>query len=268
VATRQNNGLEFDSQGRLVAAQEGRVARYRNDGVLDSVLVQSGGGVSFGQVNDLSLGSNGTFYFTDLASNVFYANASRQVSIAASGLSSANGIEWLEEGNAVFVNEAGGGRIRRFMVQPNGSLSNPTTFAQMPVPDGGAVDAHGNRYVASYAQGEIRVFNAAGDSLGFIRLRMATGSYDFRAGISGNTSNCAFGGPGNTTLYITGDGGLYSIQLRIPGRTRPGTSVRRIRPLRGLRPANPEVDALGRVRFFFQNIRISDTDSKPILRSR
>jgi hypothetical protein len=44
----------------------------------------------------------------------------------------------------------------------------------------------------------------------------------------GNTSNCHFGGPDRKTLFITGDGGLYKVQLKIAGRVRPGapTGVR------------------------------------------
>jgi hypothetical protein len=58
-------------------------------------------------------------------------------------------------------------------------------------------------------------------------MRTASGIYDSvkssnRVGIASNADNCVFGGADLKTLYITGDGGLYSIQLKIPGRPRPG----------------------------------------------
>ena len=247
VTTRQNNGLEFDPQGRLVAAQDGRIARYTPAGVLDSALVSTGqNGVTFGQANDLSIGSNGAIYFTQNMTQVFYLSPTRQLSIAGTGFSGANGIEWLEELNSVYVNETGGSRVRRFPVQANGSLGTFANFITVPGPDGGTVDAHGNRYVASYTTGEVRVFNAIGDSLGFIRLRFPSGTYDRTAGAQGNADNAVFGGPNNTILYMTGDGGLYSIQLRIPARLRPGTPIRNVRLIPVQKSGSRFLDLLGR----------------------
>lgn len=41
----------------------------------------------------------------------------------------------------------------------------------------------------------------------------------------GNVSNCIFGGPGNRTLYITGYGGAYKVDLRVPGRMPSALSM-------------------------------------------
>ncbi len=222
----QNNGLEFDFQGRLVACQKGRITRFTATGSVDSILAQSPqNGITFDLANDLSIGSNGGIYFTALSDKVYFLNEKRELSPAASGLNSANGIEWIEELNTVYVNEAvEDGKVTALKKQNNGALNSPVTFAKLPIPDGGVVDTHGNRYVASYQEGEIRVFNAKGDSLGFIRMRFPTEAFDVSSGKVANTSNCAFGGPKNTILYITGDGGLYSVQLNIPGRKKIVTS--------------------------------------------
>ena len=86
--------------------------------------------------------------------------------------------------------------------------------------------ANGNRYVASYNLGEIRVYNAAGTFIGNIAMRVQNGTpYDavsFRQGNQGNASNAVFGGPDMKTLYISGDGGLFSIRLKVPGRLPQG----------------------------------------------
>jgi gluconolactonase len=227
VNTYQNNGLDFDPQGRLVSCQNGRISRYFANGTLDSTLVTFSTSI---QANDLSIGSNGAIYFTALSSSVYYLSPSRQLYTAATGLSQANGIEWLQEENNVYVNETSGNRVRRFPIRPNDSLGPAASFITSPNPDGGTVDSHGNRYIASYSQGEVRVFNARGDSIGRIALRVASGIYDSvtssgRVGIQGNVDNCVFGGPDLKTLYITGDGGLYSIQLKIPGRVRYPTPI-------------------------------------------
>ncbi len=232
--TLQSNGLDFDPQGRLITCQNGRLSRLKPDGTVDTVLVASGAnGINFSQANDLSIGANGAIYFTALGSAVYYLSPSRQLSTATTNISSANGIEWMEGENAVYVNSTSGNSVYKFTVGANGALSGRTTYVSSPGPDGGTYDSHGNRYVASYSQGEIRVFNARGDSIGRLALRTATGSYDNRAGNQGNVDNCVFGDADLKTLYITGDGGLYSIRLKIPGKVPYSTAIKRysLRPL-------------------------------------
>jgi sugar lactone lactonase YvrE len=241
----QNNGLAFDAQGRLVAAQNQRISRLKqaavgDSGVVDTTLVTSpSNGVTFNQSNDLSIGTNGAIYFTALGSAVYYLSPSRVLSTATSTtypISSANGIEWIEEEKAVYVNSAvNTGNVYRFGIDSATNAFNSraaflATGTSIPSPDGGTVDIRGNRYVASYGQGEIRVYNKAGVLLGYIRQRLASGIYDSvsssgRVGISGNACNAVFGGPDMKTLYITGDGGLYSIRLKIPGRPPVGVPV-------------------------------------------
>ncbi len=252
VTTRQSNGLELDPQGRVVACQDGRLARYTDAGALDTVLVQSGqNGVTFGQANDLSIGPAGDLYFTDLNTNVFYLNPARQLAIAVGNQRSANGIEWLPEQSAVYVNQ--NNQVTRYSVQSDGTLADGTKFASVNDPDGGTIDTHGNHYVASYMLGEFFVFNSQGDSLGFIRLNLASGAGDTRPGAQGNTDNCVFGGSDNTTLYMTGDGGLYSLQLKIPGRTLPSSTAVKPVSLQSLPPRRGIwIDALGR-RFLPEN---------------
>ena len=214
----QSNGLTFDTQGRLIAAQKGRIARYLPDGKIDSVLVESGKGATFGNSNDLSLGSDGSMYFTDLGNQVFYADAKRKLSVAATGFSGANGVEFVPEAKAVYVFEVSKGQITLTDIQTNGTLTNSRLFASVPSPDGGDLDIHGNWYVGSYSQGTVFVLNAKGIQIGKITFMLTSSPYDTRAGAQGNICNCHFGGSGNKTLFCTGDGGAYSFDLKIPGR--------------------------------------------------
>lgn len=218
------NGLDFDPQGRLVAAQRGRLTRYNNDGSVDSVLFTSpNNGVTVGLVNDLSIGSNGAIYMTTNASQIYYLSPDRKVTLAYNGAASANGIDWVEEDSVVYVNEQR--QVKRYKVNPDGTLSNPVTAVTVlsgsggTYADGGAIDAHGNFYVAGFQDGILRVFNAQGDSIGRIVPRLSNDGF---SGGMGNVSNVTFGGPDMKTLFFTGDGGLYSIPVKIPGRVRPG----------------------------------------------
>ncbi len=240
----QANGLAFDRQGRLVAAQNGKLTRYKADGSVDSVLVTSGtNGVTFNQANDLSIGSNGAIYFTDLGNRVFHLNAAGELSVAYTGATSANGINWVESDSVVYVNESR--QVKRYTVKPDGSLADPQVFITVATgtggtyADGSTIDAHGNHYVANFQQGEIRIYNANGDSIGRVVPQLATGSYNALPGAMGNVSNVIFGGPDLKTLYFTGDGGLYSLRMKIPGR-KPFADAdpTAIHAIRAARPAS------------------------------
>jgi sugar lactone lactonase YvrE len=242
--TYQNNGLQFDKFGQLIAAQNGRLSRLTGmtpvptakgsgmGGAPDTATIVASGnnGVTFNQANDLTIGKNGDIFFTALGSAVYYLSPSRVLYTATNTeatINQANGIERLaSDSNSLYVNSSGGtggNTVYKFTIGTNGSLSNKTAFiSSITSPDGGTYDSHGNRYVASYSLGEIRVYNAAGTFLGRIAMRMQSGIYDSvasagRVGNSGNASNCVFGGGDLKTLYITGDGGLYSIRLKIAG---------------------------------------------------
>jgi len=248
----QANGLAFDPWKRLVAAQNGRLTRYKADGTVDTVLTTSGAnGVTFNRANDLSFGANGGVYFTALGTAVYYLDPSRQLTVATNSATSANGIEWIEEDSAVYVNEQAD--IRRYRVNPDGSLTDPVPFKNVPGinADGGTVDIHGNRYIANFSGGDLRVFNAHGDSIGRIVPRLVAGtSYDAFAGNTGDVSNAVFGGPDMKTLYFTGDGGLFAIRLKIPGRPSAvvPTSLRAALAARKTAPAAERPrDVMGRL---------------------
>jgi gluconolactonase len=216
----QANGMNFDSHGRLMAAQNGKVTRYEANGAA-TVVATSGQGASFGLANDLSIAANGSFYFTDLNTSIFFVDSTGKLKVAYANAQGANGVELVAEKSLVYINEGFSNLVRRYHIGADGSLSNPETYVQQTGPDGLTIDAHGNFYVVSYTLGTINVFNAAGQKLGMITMT-AKGSYDTFPGTEANCSNVAFGGPDNQTLFITGDGGVYSIQLKIPGRRSPG----------------------------------------------
>jgi sugar lactone lactonase YvrE len=241
----QGNGQVLDPQGRLVVIQRDvviRFAAYDVPGAAVDTLTFSGkNGVIFdGNLNnsdaqagnDIVFGVRGEFYFTNLASNVYYVDTARTLFQVVSNASSANGIEWLEEENRVYVNE--GANIRHYTRGSDGSLTNRTVWATQSGmgADGGCVDSHGNRWVGDYSGGMVRVFNAAGQSIGNITMRSVSGAYNARGGNAGNADNCVFGGGDLKTLYITGDGGLYSLRVKIAGRPPATSTAIRSFPLR------------------------------------
>ena len=271
---KQNNGLAFDPQGRLVACQNGQLSRILHDstsgqGVLDSVLTTF---TSTTQSNDLYIGRAGDIYFSGYNDGkVYYLNTQRVLSTVATGVTSSNGIEWLQDldSNAVYVNGSGSSIVYRYQRDSvTGALSNRTNFITGIQADGGTFDSHGNRYVASYGTGEIRVYNMAGTQLGRIALRKQSGIYDSvnsqgRTGKQGNSDNCVFGGSDMKTLFITGDGGLFSLRLKIPGvPAGQPTAIRRSLYSRKNSDVNESPDSrdvLGR--------KLSDSWEGPVLKS-
>lgn len=220
----QANGMEMDPQGRLVIASNAKLLRYKFEGTLDTILAQPAAPADFNQINDLSIQKNGGIYFTDLSTRVFFLSPTRKLSVVSTGLQSANGVQIIEETKTAFVDQSGKDEVTQFDIQSDGSFSNPRPFVSVPIPDGLEIDSHGNFYIASYGEGAVFVFDVTGKPLGKIELTPVIG-FDSRSGKTGNVSNCAFGGPDFKTLFITGDGGLYSVQLKIAGRPRLAASA-------------------------------------------
>jgi hypothetical protein len=111
-------------------------------------------------------------------------------------------------------------------VADDGTVSNKQTFATpIDEADGLTFDEKGNAYFASYNEGKVIVFSPTGMRLGDISILTPPPTYDVSPGIRANTSNCVFGGSDNKTLFITGDGGLYQIKLKVAGRLRPGLAT-------------------------------------------
>ncbi|GAB4230419.1 MAG: hypothetical protein Kow0049_12310 [Stanieria sp.] len=108
----------------------------------------------------------------------------------------------------MYVNDSEVGHIRVFDIQPDGSLTNGRVFAQLQdpnregVPDGMKVDIQGNVY--STGPGGVWIFSPQGELLEIISVPEVT-------------TNLAWGGQNNQTLYITANTSLYRIRLQVPG---------------------------------------------------
>lgn len=225
--SRGSNGLEFDLQGRLNICMLDSVLRVEADGADGSgrptvtVLAATGlGGLNLGRVNDLSIASNGAMFFSNLNGNtVFYRSPEGQ--IRTRSFSGPNGVEWIEEKGILYIGTLQG--LKRCLVNnQTGEIGTCSDFAGAT--DGLTTDVEGNVYRASWLEGKVFVHDSAGRALGSITIdsRNVQGKR-FSSGARGNTSNCHFGGPDRKTLFITGDGGLYKVKLKIAGRVRPGT---------------------------------------------
>jgi gluconolactonase len=227
----KSNGMEFDPQGRLIVCQQGAIAVLDKEGNR-TLLTNTGSGFNLQTLNDITIGSNGAMYLTNHSTGnmIFHRSPSGAITTYP-GTKVPNGIEWLEEKKILLVASSDDSKVYQFDVAEDGALSNKRDFAPVPVPDGMTADEKGNIYVASWSQGVIHVLSPAGQALGKITVKNPNPGDPYGAG--GNTSTCAFGGPGNKTLYITGDGGAYKVQLKVAGRVRPGSTLVKARSRTG-----------------------------------
>jgi len=221
IANAGSNGLAITPDGtRLLAATHDNrtVSSYTLADRTRTTVAADYQGRAFNSPNDLTIGQDGTTYFTD--PNFQRGNRADEqggrtsvfrvrngvVSLVDDTLSQPNGVVLSPDGKTLYV--GGSNSIVKYAVAADGSTSGRTTFASIRTPDGATVDCAGNLYWASYDEGLVRVFSPTGALLGTISAGR-------------NTTNAAFGGPDGRTLYLTsgtpGSFGLYQVRLNVPG---------------------------------------------------
>jgi gluconolactonase len=187
---------------------------------LQPAAIESGGRRLRGP-NDLTLDpTTGGVYFTDPAASdektpdgtIHYIDPRGACHTLASGLAFPNGIVIRPGGKELLVAESKRNRILAFPVTGPGQLGESRVLIDLPVkgagqvdnqPDGIALDAAGNLYVAHYGMRQVQVVSPEGRLI----RRYSGGNL--------TTSNVAFAGPAMDRLYVTGGdpGALFRIDL-------------------------------------------------------
>lgn len=212
----QGRGLGFDAQGRLVATQKGKLIRLTAQGTWETIAA-SGKTAAFSEVNDFAFDDAEGIYFTGRDANVYYRDASGTVTVSRAGLQAGNGILFIREKSLLLVNDIVAARVLEFPVEGPGKLGAPREFAKVTRPDGLAMDELGNLYVANNSDGIVHVLNPAAKEIGKITMTPPS-DYEVCSGGTCNATHAKFGGEDGMTLYITGDGGLFSLRMKVKGR--------------------------------------------------
>jgi gluconolactonase len=173
--------------------------------------------------NDLTLDTpSGGVYFTDPASSdnqnpdgtIHFLDSKGTCHTVANGLAFSNGIVIRPSGKELLVAESKRNRILKFPVVEPGKLGAPRVLIDLPLkgegqidnqPDGIALDADGNLYVAHYGMRQVQVVSPQGKLI----RRYAGGNL--------TTSNVAFAGPAMDRLYLTGGDPGALFRLDLPG---------------------------------------------------
>ena len=173
-------------------------------------------------LNDLFFASNGDLYFTDQGESalenptgrVFRLRADGQtVDLLMEGLAGPNGLVLNKAENVLYVAITHDNAIYALRLEPGGNMKKASRFIQLSGstagPDGLALDESGNLAVVHAQAGTVWLFSPLGEPL--YRIRSCTGM---------RTTNVAFGGADDRTLYITEaeQGTILVARLPQPGR--------------------------------------------------
>jgi gluconolactonase len=227
-----SNGLALDATGRLVSCEHGdrRISILTKEGG-KRTLTDNYNGLRFNSPNDLTIHSNGDIYFTDpiyglpkgetdpnreskICGVYRYSVKDRQTTLLTDVLARPNGLSFSPDEKTLYVaqSDAKSAIWMSFPVKPDGTLEagkiykDVSAMAATPgmkgLPDGMKVDAHGNLWATG--PGGLHIMAPDGTLLGRIDPQQ-------------NTSNCAFGGPDHTTLFMTVDMYLCRVQTKVKG---------------------------------------------------
>jgi gluconolactonase len=241
------DGLGLDPQGNIIAAGYASRSAWRlsaSNTMQTLAPCSQGGGTCYeGQEintpDDITSRSDGVLYFTDPtfasgsqgfatqtlplsgAQGVYRLTTDGVLHLEDKTTSGPNGVNLSPDEKTLYVAYTLAGQVAKFDVAADGALSHKTTFATgTTIADSMCVDAGGNVYVATSTG--LAVFDPTGKPLGTISV----------GGLI--TTNCAFGGTDQKTLFITartqatlagpppmGGGALYRI-ANMPVRGIPG----------------------------------------------
>lgn len=214
-----SNGMALGEDGALVAATHDRKEISRFD-LRDGSRMRIVGefeGQPFNSPNDLVIGRDGTIWFTDPdfqraaapggqdKTRVYRVGTDGTVSVVDDSIANPNGIALSPDGNTLYVSGGGDhGLLRAYTLVDGRPQAHRDLVTDAVIPDGLAVDCLGNIYLTEHTRQHVRVLSPEGQALAMIK-------------VDANVTNAAFGGPQRRTLYLTGAGAVWSIELPVAG---------------------------------------------------
>ncbi len=185
------------------------------------VLADKYEGKRLNSPNDIVLGPDGAFYFTDPNMDlpkdqkqeipfqgVYRLGTDGSMRLLIKDLGAPNGLAFSPDGKHLYVDDSKAREIRVYDVGRNGDLSNARLFGKEEgpprtgPPDGMRVDRKGNLFVTGPLG--IWVWTSNGKHLGTIVLPE-------------NAANLAWGGADLRTLYITATTSVYRLKTKTRG---------------------------------------------------
>ena len=221
------NGLKFHRDGRVFIAdyKHGIMLLDPVSGKITPYLVRANL-ERFKAVNDLHFALNGDLYFTDQGQTglhdptgrLFRVKPNGQIDCLLTNVPSPNGLVMNLDETMIYLAVTRGNCVWRVPLRSDGGVAKVGVFVQLSGgwggPDGLALDSEGRLAIAHVGMGCVWVVDRFGEPV--YRVRSCTGMH---------TTNAAFGGPDNSSLFITesGTGCILRAELDVSGKPMYGT---------------------------------------------
>ncbi len=216
--TGRSNGLYFDNLGNLLACADEKNELWEFDRLKNhKVLLTDFEGKKLNGPNDLWVDQKGGIFFTDPfykrkywdreekeieEERVYYLEPGyTKVKVVADGFVRPNGIVGTLDGKTLYVADIGDKKTYSFKIEEGGTLSDKQLFAEMGS-DGMTIDNEGNIYITGKG---VTVFNKKGKIIEQIDVD------------ENWTANICFGGPDQSTLFITASKSVYTLDMKVHG---------------------------------------------------
>jgi len=216
--TGRANGLYVDNAGNIIACADAKGEVWRiTPKKKVTVLYKAPKSKRLNGPNDVWIDAKGGIYITDPYyqrpywkhklpkrnhQNVYYLPSGKKTVIAVdTALKQPNGLVGSPDGKWLFVSDIGDGKIYKYGIETNGSLTNRVLFAEVSC-DGMTLDSQGNLYAAGNG---VTVYNSSGTQVEHISVPARW------------TSNVCFGGKERNNLFITASEAVYTLQMQVKG---------------------------------------------------
>lgn len=218
------NGNLLNSEGQLLTLEgypQRRVAKTDLVTKETTTVVGTFEGSKFHSPNDLAFHRDGSLYLTDPEyggtpqaekelsfRGVYRVSKNGGVSLITKDFDQPNGIAFSPDSKVMYVTDSGRDEIRKFTLDEKGLVVASSVFYKPQGDsagnafDGLKVDIAGNVYTSG--RKGVTILSPKAELIHFIR-------------IGENTTNVAFGGPANKTLFVTCPTTVRRIELLIPG---------------------------------------------------
>ena len=219
IADSGSNGLALDAQGNIVAGTHKykSLSRYTLAGERTTLADQFDGNV-FNSPNDIAIAKDGTMYFTDPAfqrdaapggqvkTRVYRLAADGNIMVIDDSINNPNGVSLALDDKTLYVNGGGEqGVLRAYPIVAGIPQAGKDLLTGLSIPDGMTLDCHGNIYVTEHVAKRVRVITPQGQQIATIN-------------VDANLTNAAFGGADGKTLFLTGAGAVWKLQLDVTGQ--------------------------------------------------